>query len=294
MRIAAALLVAFAVCGPACRCDAQRPAPTPTPRAEASAAQAEAPAAVLTGSRGTVELQRGSGAWGPAASGEHIGVSDGVRTHPDAEAEVSVDGVRVKLHDRSELHLAAVSPGLLRARVHGRVESSVEPGKGHVSLQVDDGSAVADSAGGHFLLTAEGKAVVVAAIDGAVEVTSAGKRVQLREGQLTRVEGSGVLDQPAAALKKVLLAVQWPGDKTNRTSIPLSGRVAAGSRVYVQGELVEVAPSGEFHADVRLRDGAQKIAVVTVDPLGRRKEADSQVTRDQSIPPVKVVSPFQR
>jgi len=294
MRVAAALLIAFAVFGPGCRCDAQRPAPTPTPRAEARPARPAAGAAVLTGSRGAVELQRGSGPWGPAASGERIGVSDGVRTHPDAEAELSVDGVRVKLHDRSELRLAAVSPGLLRARVHGRIESSVEAGKGHVSLQVGDGSTVADSSGGHFLLTAEGKALVVAATEGAVEVSSAGKTVQVREGQLTRVEGNGVLEQPAAALKKVLLAVQWPGDKTNRSSIPLAGRVAAGSRVYVQGEPVEVAPSGEFHADVRLRDGTQKIAVVTVDPLGRRKEAASQVTRDQSVPQVKVVSPWKR
>ena len=294
MRVAAALLVAFAVFGPACRCDSQRPAPTPTPRAEATPAQAEAPAAVLTRSRGTVELQRGGGPWGPAAAGEHIGVSDGVRTHPDAEAELSVDGVRVKLHDRSELRMAAVSPGLLRARVRGRVESEVEEGKGHVSLQVDDGTTVADSKGGHFLLTAEGEAVVVAATDGAVEVTSAGKTVEVHKGQLTRVEGNGALGQPAAALKKVLLAVQWPGDKTNRSSIPLSGRVAQGSRVYVQGEPVEVAPSGEFHADVRLRDGKQKIAVVTVDPLGRRKEAESQVTRDQSLPQVRVVSPWKR
>jgi glucodextranase-like protein/FecR-like protein len=293
MRIAAALLIAFALCGPACRCDAQRPAPTPTPRAEATS-QAEAPAAVLTGSRGAVELQRGSGPWGPAAGGERIGVSDGVRTRPDAEAELSVDGVRVKLHDRSEVRLAAVARGLLRARVHGRVESTVEPGKGHVSLQVDGGSAVADSSGGHFLVTAEGKAVVVAAAEGSVEVTSAGKTVQVHQGQLTRVEGNGVLDQPAAALKKVLLAIQWPGDKTNRSSIPLSGRVAAGSRVYVQGEPVKVAPSGEFRTEVRLRDGAQKIAVVTVDPLGRRKEAESQVTRDQSVPPVKVGSPWRR
>jgi hypothetical protein len=293
MRIAATLLLAFAVFGPSCRCDAQRPPPTPTPRARNAPPQPELPAAVLTRSSGAVELQRGSSPWSPAATGDRIRISDGLRTHPDAEAELSVDGVRVKLHDRSELRMAAVSPGLLRARVHGRIESDVETGKGHVSLQVDDGTTAADSNGGHFLLTAEGTAVVVAAIEGGVEVTSGGKTVQVKKGQITRVERNGVLDPPAAALKKVLLAVQWPGDKTNRSSIPLSGRVAKGSRVYVQGDLVEVAPSGEFHADVRLRDGMQKIAVVTVDPLGRRKEAQSQVTRDQSAPQVNVGSPWR-
>ncbi|HET7786631.1 MAG TPA: FecR domain-containing protein [Myxococcales bacterium] len=279
MRIPATLLFAAAVFGSACRCDSQRPAPTPTPRAEAAPAQPGIPAAVLTGKSGAVELQRGSGPWTPAAAGDRIRPSDGLRTRPDAEAEISVDGVRVKLHDRSELRLAAVSPGLVRARVHGRVESEVAAGKGHVSLQVDEGAAVADSDGGHFLLTGEGTAVVVASTEGGVEVTSGGKTVQVNEGQIARVERDGLLDQPSAALKKVLLAVRWPGEKTNRSSIPLSGRVASGSRVYVQGELVEVAPSGEFRADVRLRDGRQKIAVVTVDPLGRRMEAESQVTR---------------
>jgi hypothetical protein len=292
MRLAAALSVALAVFGPACRCDKQRPAPTPTPRAEATPPLPEG-GAVLIGSRGAVELQRGAGPWSPASSGQRIGESDGLRTPADGEAELSVDGVRVKLHDRSEIRVTTASKGLLRARVRGRVESDVEPGRGRVSLQVNDTSAVADSSGGHFLVTAEGKAAVVAATSGSVEVAAAGKTVQVHAGEVTRVESGHGLEQPAAALKKVLLAVRWPGDKTNRSSIPLVGRVAAGSRVYVQGQPVEVAPSGEFHADVRLRDGAQKIAVVTIDPLGRRKAAEGEVTRDQSMPRVQVDSPWK-
>ncbi|MFL5407652.1 MAG: hypothetical protein ACJ79O_17630 [Myxococcales bacterium] len=104
----------------------------------------------------------------------------------------------------------------------------------------------------------------------------------------------GDLTQPAAALRRVLLAVRWPGDKTNRSSIPLTGRVLSGSRVYVQGQAVDVAPSGEFHTDVRLHDGRQKIAVVTVDPFGRRKADETQITRDQSVPEVRVGSPWRR
>jgi ferric-dicitrate binding protein FerR (iron transport regulator) len=293
MRAAAATSIVFLACASACRCDKQRPPPTPTPRAEAASAESEG-GAVLVGSRGAVELQRGSGPWGPASQGQRIGASDGLRTPQDAEAELSVDGVRVKLHDRSEIRVTAASSGVLRARVRGRVESDVEKGKGRVSLQVENGETVADSAGGHFLLTAEGKAVVVAATSGAVDVAAAGKSVQVLPGQVTRVESGGALEQPTAALKKVLLAVQWPGDKTNRSSIPLAGRVAAGSRVYVNGQPVEVAPSGEFHTDVRLRDGIQKIAVVTIDPLGRTKAAESKVTRDDSVPEVRVGSPWRR
>ncbi len=293
MRARAAAVSAILLVGvQACRCGREPPAPTPVPRAEAADAGA-AEAALLLSSKGKVELQRQDGAWGPAALGDRVGVSDGLRTPGGGEAELSVDGVRVKLHDRTELRLTAVSSGMLRARVRGRVESDVEQGRGRVSLQVQGGEAVAESSGGHFFLTAEGKSVVVAATRGAVALAASGKTVELHEDEMVNLQ-AGSMGQPARALKKVLLSVQWPGDKTNRSSVPVGGRVAAGSRVYVQGEPVEVAPSGEFHVEVRLDEGRQRIAVVTIDPFGRRAGERSEVTRDQSPPRVQVDTPWRR
>jgi len=292
MRARAALGLAIAVGAQSCRCEKERPSPPPAPRAEAAPPTAEG-AAVLIGSRGGVQLQRGSQPWEPAAQGARLGASDAVRTPDDAEAEVSVDGVRVKLHDRTEIRLSAASAGLLRARVRGRVESDVEKGKGRVSLQVE-GGPLAESTGGHFFLTAEGRNVAVAATSGSVQVAGGGKTVNVKQGQITRVESAGNIRQPTAALRRVLLAVEWPGDKTNRSSIPVSGRVVSGSRVYVQGHAVEVAPSGEFHTEIRLQDGRQKIAVVTIDPIGRRKSTESVITRDRSLPKVQIGSPWKR
>src|SRR4051812_12362395 len=169
--LAAALCAISLVGGQSCRCGREPPTPTPAPRAEVADAGA-AEAALLLSSKGKVELQRRDGAWSPAARGDRVGDSDGLRTPGDGEAELSVDGVRVKLHDRSELRLLAVSSGSLRARVRGRVESDVEQGRGRVSLQVEGGDAVADSSGGHFFLTAEGKNVVVAATRGSVALAA--------------------------------------------------------------------------------------------------------------------------
>ena len=248
---------------------------------------------MLIGTRGAVELQRGSKAWEPATPGARLGESDAVRTPGDAEAELSVDSVRVKLHDRSEIRLSAAAAGILRGRVRGRIESSVEQGKGRVSLQVEDGP-LAESSGGHFFLTAEGRTVAIAATSGTVQVASGGKTVNVRQGQISHVEKTGKVVAPTAALRRVLLAVEWPGDKTNRSSIPVAGRVAAGSRVYVQGQAVDVAPSGSFRTDIMLHEGRQKIAVVTVDPFGRRKSDATVITRDQSVPEVKIASPWKR
>jgi hypothetical protein len=94
---------------------------------------------------------------------------------------------------------------------------------------------------------------------------------------------------PAAALRRVLLAVQWPNSKeTNRPTVPISGRVEPGSRVFVQGQPVTVEAGGQFRAEVPLRQGKQKIAIVTVDALGRRREVENTVKRDDSLPGVKV------
>lgn len=249
--------------------------------------------AQLVRSKGLVELQRGSSNWGPAAAGARIGVSDGLRTPGDGEAELSVDGVRVKLHDRSEIRLTAARGGLLRASVRGRVESDVQRGKGSLALQVDGTSTVAESQGGHFFVTSQGETAVVAASSGEVAVSNGKGRVQLGGGQAVRVVGREIAP-PIGALRKVLLAVRWPGDKTNRAQVPVVGRVAAGSRVYVQGEPVEVAPDGAFHADVKLQDGRQRIAVVTIDPFGRSSSDSAEIVRDRSIPQVQVDAPWKR
>lgn len=249
--------------------------------------------AELIGGRGVIELERGSGGWTPATAGTRIGVSDGLRTPGDGEAELSVDGVRVKIHEHSELRLTAARAGVLRASVRGRIESDVERGKGRIALHVEGSDALAESEGGHFFVTSQGRSAVVAATSGEVAVSTGKARVQIREGQATRVANQEI-GPPVEALRRVLLAVRWPGDKTNRALVPVAGRVAAGSRVYVQGEAVEVAPSGEFHAEVKLHDGRQRIAVVTVDPFGRQGTDSTEIVRDQSIPQVRIDAPWKR
>ena len=95
--------------------------------------------------------------------------------------------------------------------------------------------------------------------------------------------------EPAAALRRVLLSVQWPGQReTNQATLPVVGRVEPGSRVFVQGQPVTVEAGGGFRAQVPLRKGKQKIAVVTVDALGRRKQVDTIVMRDDSLPDARV------
>lgn len=261
-----------------------------TQPAVATAAVAPEPArehAIVTASRGQVELVH-DGNVSPARVGDRLGARDALRTG-DGEADLAVDGVKVRLHESSRLELQDVHKRAVRARVRGSIESEVDSGK--LDVAIEDSDAMAHSEGGHFFVTTDGKGVVaVASVTGTVHLSGGGRSVAVSKGEVGRVLGSGeVPHAPAAALRRVLLSVQWPGKReTNKPSLPVVGRVEPGSRVFVQGQPVTVEAGGGFRAEVPLRKGKQKIAVVTVDALGRRKQLDAIVLRDDSLPDARV------
>ena len=245
-------------------------------------------AAVVTASRGEVELVH-DGNVSVAKVGDRIGVKDALRT-TGGEVDLAVDGVKVRLHESSRLEVKQVQKRSMLALVRGSIESEVEK-DAHLDLEVEDSDAVARSEGGHFFLTSDGKGVVaVAAVTGSVHLSGGGKSVDVNKGQVSKVLGNQqVPSAPAEALRRVLLSVQWPEQKsTNKPSVPIVGRVEPGSRVFVQGQAVTVDNGGTFRAEVPLKQGKQKIAVVTVDALGRRKQLESVVRRDDSLPDAKV------
>jgi hypothetical protein len=246
--------------------------------------------AVVTSKQGKVQLLRGSdGTVAEAKVGDRLSARDALRTEV-GEADVAVDGVRMRLHESSRLELKQIGNQALRARVRGSVESEVED-KGKLDVEMENSDATAHSDGGHFFVTADGRGVVaVASVTGTVNVAGGGKSIALNQGELTRMsKTSPAPSKPVAALRRLLLSVQWPDQKeTNKATLPIEGRVDPGSRVFVQGEPVTVEESGAFRAEVPLRQGKQKIAVVTVDALGRRKQVEGVVLRDDSLPDAKV------
>jgi hypothetical protein len=258
--------------------------------ASAAPTRADGSAAVVTSKNGKVQVLRAvDGSVAEAKVGDRLSVRDALRTEL-GEADLAVEGVRVRVHEGSRLELKQVGQKNLRARVRGSVESEVEQ-KGNLDVEIENSDALAHSQGGHFFVTADGRGVVaVASVTGTVNVSGGGKSIELRKGEVTRISRSQPKPSvPVAALRRVLLNVQWPNQKeTNKPTFPIAGRVEPGSRVFVQGEPVQVEEGGTFRTEVPLRQGKQKIAVVTVDALGRRKQVESVVLRDDSLPDIKV------
>jgi hypothetical protein len=221
--------------------------------------------------------------------GDRLTVRDSLRTDV-GEADLSVEGVRVRLHESSKIELKQIDRRSLRAKVGGSVESEVDQ-TGRLDVEVEGSTATASSQGGHFFVTADGKGVVaVATVTGSVHLNGGGKSVDVNKGEVSKIiKQEDAPSPPAAALRRVLLSVEWPQQQeTNRPVLPLSGRVEPGSRVFVQGQPVMVESAGTFRAEVPLKQGKQKIAVVTVDAMGRRKTLEKDVKRDDSLPNVRV------
>jgi Glucodextranase, domain B len=283
----AAICAALALsCG---RAPASTPIPTkfsgPLPPGEP---QVRATAVVISRS-GKVELQRGlQGGWADAQVGDRLAPSDALRTQA-GEAEVGVSGVKMRVHEASAVRLKDANDRWLRAQVRGAVESDVEPGMGSVDVEVEGSDARAHSQGGHFFVTADGRGVVaVAAVTGSVNVIAHNKQIEVKAGTVSRVSRGG-LEDASPALRRILLSVRWPEERaTSKDTVPVSGKVEAGSRVFIQGQPIPVEPGGSFRAEVPLRDGKQTVAVVAIDPLGRRKQVDTTIVRDQSTPTVRV------
>src|SRR3954468_19694926 len=190
-----AALLALLVAVPACKGD----------RAAISAASTGAPAtgaeAVVTAKNGNVQLLRAAdGSVAEAKVGDRLSARDALRTEI-GEADVAVDGVRMRLHEGSRLELKQVDAQALRARVRGSVESQVED-KGRLDVEIENSDAVAHSEGGHFFVTADGRGVVaVASVTGTVNVAGGGKSVAIAQGQITRMTKSEpVPSRPVEAL----------------------------------------------------------------------------------------------
>ncbi|HMC34703.1 MAG TPA: hypothetical protein VKH65_09870, partial [Myxococcales bacterium] len=155
LRAAPILVLILAV--PGCKQEGSRPS-----LAVASTGTADGAAAVVTAKNGKVQVLRAAdGSVAEAKVGDRLSVRDALRTDI-GEADVAVEGVRVRVHEESRLELKQVGQQNLRARVRGSVESEVEQ-KGNLDVEIENSDALAHSEGGHFFVTADGRGVVAVA-----------------------------------------------------------------------------------------------------------------------------------
>src|SRR5439155_17131757 len=134
-----------------------------------------------TASHGQVEVVR-EGTVSAAKVGDRLGVKDALQTQI-GEADVAVEGVKLRLHEASRLELKQVEKRAMLARMRGGIESEVDQ-NARLDMEMEGSDAVAHSQGGHFFITADGRGVVaVATVTGTVHLYSAGATVDVNKGE---------------------------------------------------------------------------------------------------------------
>ena len=211
---------------------------------------------------------------------------------PPGEPQVRATAVVISRSGKVELQ-RGLQGGWADAQVGDRLAPSdalrtqageAEVGVSGVKMRVYEASAVRlKDANDRWL-----RAQVRGAVESDVEPGMGSVDVEVKAGTVSRVSRGG-LEDASPALRRILLSVRWPEERaTSKDTVPVSGKVEAGSRVFIQGQPIPVEPGGSFRAEVPLRDGKQTVAVVAIDPLGRRKQVDTTIVRDQSTPTVRV------
>ncbi|MCA1829753.1 MAG: hypothetical protein LC689_22765, partial [Myxococcales bacterium] len=143
-------------------------------------------------------------------------------------------------------------------------------------LKIENEGAVTETHGARFSVLSTGATIAVATELGSVNFKAADREVVVGEGQtaIARKGEPPTAPEPTAAVPVELLlkvASAIPADN-ERICTRVSGVVAAGSEVLMDGVPVPADAEGRFAAEVP-RDPPDKKAVLvaTRDPLGREQ-----------------------
>jgi hypothetical protein len=196
-----------------------------------------------------------------------VPVEQSLRTAPNAHAglTVGITSARLVVPERSELRVNELSRAAHRFRLtRGRVQVDYEPdGQRLVRIESESG-AVAQATSARFWMLASGTVVAVATERGLVNLTAAGKEVQVRAGEQTVVTG-GAPPAPVAIPVDVLLKVARTAQQEGACAV-VEGRARPGSELLVDGEPVVVVVDGRFRLTLPRRPGAREVVLAAREP----------------------------
>jgi hypothetical protein len=230
---------------------------------------------------GRVEAMRGD-AWVLIKPGDVLTKDDVVRTGV-GRALLKLSGAsEVELRDRVEIRLDSISnAGASLDLRRGKVLAHV--GRAGDNLAITAAHTRTANAGGlpaRFVVTADEKGrVAVAATEGSAQVEAAGRLVTVGAGAQTRVEPGRPPSDPERIPEDILLTVTWPGGERHEERLPISGSVAPGSQVRVNGAPAVPDGAGRFISSVPLHNGPNPIEVVVDDVAGRSRRERREIRK---------------
>ncbi len=233
----------------------------------------------VTSISGRVERQAPGETWRPARVGDRLSRAESVRTGPDAAARLSVGtGSRLEVAGSSELSVREITEATHRFRLkEGRLSVDYrDDGKRVIQIEGRDGTAKVRARAGRFGVVATKRSLAVAARQGEVSISSAGKAVKVRAGERSVALSGQAPSDPLAIPKDVLLSIAGMGrrHRVKQPSVKLSGRTQPGNRLLVGDQAIAPDKRGRFSAKIVLAAGATRVRVVAESPEGKRREGE--------------------
>jgi len=227
---------------------------------------------------GKVEVAHGRGAFATAEVGLVLSAEDRIRTDATARAVMSMPGLfAIELDAGSEFQVKSLAQGVARFLLEQGMMAADVIERRDRWLEVAASSALARTRGAYFRLSHDQDGLVaLATVRGSVEVSAAGRVIQVKEGYSTRVQKNRPPADPLPTPSQLLLRVRWPEQSAlSSDEVPVDGYTAPGARVRVDGAAVMVDSQGHFYKMVSLKAGKHRIRIESMDVGGNRSAAES-------------------
>jgi hypothetical protein len=222
---------------------------------------------------GAVERTRGE-AWMELRVGDSLAPDEAVRTGPGARVDLQVgdEASRLSIPERSEVRVGELTRDVHSLNLErGRIDVDYDESQARVLRVRSQGGALAETRAARFTMLRRGTMVAVVTRGGAVDLSSAGGRIQVGAGQQGIVfDGARPVGPEPIPLDVLLKVARAP--TANTLCLSLSGKVRAGTEVWVEDEPAEVSADGSFRADVPQAPGRSRVKVFAREPGGATRE----------------------
>jgi hypothetical protein len=235
------------------------------------------------------------GQWYAVQAGDLLSLEDVLRTRAGGRAILRRAGVKLEIRQNVDVRLDALAARAARFDLlrGGNVSAAVRSADESVAIAARHTEAK-NLGPARFVVSVGAEGLVyVAASEGQVRFTAAGKAVAVAAGQ-----GSSALPgeapRPAEALPdELFLSVFWPEPPTARLGpgapptplgpAQLRGATHPSTRVRVNGVEAPVGPDGAFAVPVELAPGDNRLLVEAEDLVGRTRSL-TRVVRKPARP----------
>lgn len=222
---------------------------------------------------GVVERRSGDAAWARLNKGDTVQQRETIRTDATGRAVLQVGNVAsVQVSPRSQFAVAEITRTVARARIdEGRISAEVSGSSGaKLKIETTGSDAVAQTSEGAIDVLADGKGqMTVSARRGVVHLTAKDKTVEVKAGSQSVAAKNLPPSEPTAVPASLFLKLgDAPARLQRERTTTVTGTTSQGAVISINGVRIQADATGEFKANIELKEGENPLVVSAEDVAG--------------------------